>query len=265
MEGDRADRKGALTGGFHDVRRSRLDSAKAVKKWREAYETNSTRLTEVKEGLSRLEQQISHSLGQIQVLEAKRKQILDSRAMLSAQANYAVREEDQSRQRVSKLEAALVNAEGEVRDAIAKRTANEAELRTPMRQQLTNEEVQSLETLTGESEEQKQALVEATQARQKVRRAMNALTHPVQASSERSQLEIELSESLRRRRDELRGKLDDLEGDAGSGVLQTGEIDLRNKELRNLIRSIERLSEQVQGRVGDTRRSTDLLQNPNPV
>ncbi len=69
-----------------------------------------------------------------------------------------------------------------------------------------------------------------------------------QASSERSQVEIELTENLKRRREELRGKLDDLEGDAGSGVLQTGEIELRNNELRNLIRSIEQLSDQVQGK-----------------
>lgn len=69
-----------------------------------------------------------------------------------------------------------------------------------------------------------------------------------QASSERSQVEIELTENLKRRREELRGKLDDLEGDAGSGVLQTGEIELRNDELRNLIRSIEQLSDQVQGK-----------------
>lgn len=69
-----------------------------------------------------------------------------------------------------------------------------------------------------------------------------------QASSERSQVEIELTENVKRRREELRGKLDDLEGDAGSGVLQTGEIELRNNELRNLIRSIEQLSDQVQGK-----------------
>ncbi len=60
-------------------------------------------------------------------------------------------------------------------------------------------------------------------------------------------LDIELSESLRRRRDELRGKLDDLEGDAGSGVLQVGEVELRNSELGNLMRAIERLTTEIDG------------------
>lgn len=67
----------------------------------------------------------------------------------------------------------------------------------------------------------------------------------MQVSAERSGLDIELSENLRRRRDELRGKLDELEADAGSGALQVGEVELRNNELRNLIRSINDLTEQV--------------------
>ena len=168
VEGDRADRKGALTGGYHDVRRSRIDSAKAVKKWREAYENDSSRHVEVKEGITRVEQQITQTMGQVQVLEARRKQILDTRAMSLTQSNWAVREEEQSRQRVGKLESALAEAEGELKDAAAKRTSHEEELSTPMRQQLTDAEVQSLERLTRESEEQKQTLVEASHARQKV-------------------------------------------------------------------------------------------------
>lgn len=169
VEGDRADRKGALTGGFHDIRRSRLDSVKGLKKWRDSFDTDSARHTEVKDGIARLEQQISQSLGQIQVLEAKRKQILDGRSMFSAQANGTVREEEQSRQRVARLETATAEADGELRDAAEKRGSYEAELRTPMRQQLTDAEVRSLEALTREVEEQKQAWLAASQARQAVR------------------------------------------------------------------------------------------------
>jgi structural maintenance of chromosome 3 (chondroitin sulfate proteoglycan 6) len=41
--------------------------------------------------------------------------------------------------------------------------------------------------------------------------------------------------------------LDELEGDAGSGVLQVGEVESRQTELRNLIHSIEQLEDQVEG------------------
>ena len=172
MEGDRADRKGALTGGYHDVRRSRLDAVKAVKKWREAFESDSSRHAEVKEGISRLEQQISTAMGQVQVLEAKRKQILNSRAMVAAQAQSSAREEEHLRQRVSRLETSLNGAESELRSATAKRTSYEAELKTPMTQKLSDADIASLERLTRKAEEQKEALMKLSTARQKVRRIL---------------------------------------------------------------------------------------------
>ncbi|WRT67771.1 uncharacterized protein IL334_004744 [Kwoniella shivajii] len=232
MEGDRVDRKGALTGGYHDVRRSRLDSVKAAKKWRNTYENDSTRHQEVKDGITKLDEDISRTMGQIQVLEAKRKQNLDGRGMMSARSNWGARDEEGAKDRVNKLAQALEDAEGELRDAGAKRASYEEELKTPMRQRLTDEEVAELENLTEDAETQKKVLLEATQARTKI-------------SGERDRLEIELTESLRRRREELRARLDQMEGDAGSGVLQSGEIELRNNELRNLVRSIDELGEQV--------------------
>jgi len=64
-------------------------------------------------------------------------------------------------------------------------------------------------------------------------------------------LEIELNEGLRRTRLRLRGDLDELEGDAGAGVLQSGEVELRQQELKNIVRSLERLSDQVAGKLGE--------------
>lgn len=250
IEGDRADRKGTLTGGYHDVRRSRLDSAKALKKWRETYETDSARHTEVKEGISKLEQRISNTMGQISVLEARRRQILDQRASLAAQSNWTAREGEHSKQRVTRLEAALDEAQTELKDALAKRQSYEEELKTPMRQDLTDDELEQLETLTADSGSQKKALLDASNARSEVSRAsfiVDVSADMYQAASEKAALEIELTESYRRRRDELRAKLDDLESDAGSGLLQVGEVELRQRELKNLTSSIERLSEQVEG------------------
>lgn len=168
VEGDRADRKGALTGGYHDVRRSRLDAAKSLKKWRDAYTTDSAKHREVKEGITKLEQEISTTMGKIQVLEAKRKQVVDRRAMMSREAGWTRKEEEDATARVGKLELDLQEAEVELKDASAKRGGLEEELSTPMRQRLSDEEVESLETLSKESEEQKVTLLEATQARQKV-------------------------------------------------------------------------------------------------
>ncbi|KAL7423161.1 Structural maintenance of chromosomes protein 3 [Cryptotrichosporon argae] len=232
VEGDRVDRKGSMTGGYHDVRRSRLDAIRQLRKWREAYKADFARHTEVKQGLARLEQQISTTMGNIQRLESRRRAMQEDRAIQARQANLNAREEEQARQRLSRLEAALQEAEAELKAATTKRTALQQELTTPMAQQLSAQEQQRLEQLTNDAEEQKQALLEASQERQ-------------HASTERSELDIELTENLRRRREEIRGQLDDLEGDAGAGVLQAGDIELRRTELGNIVRAIEELSGQI--------------------
>lgn len=168
LEGDRADRKGALTGGYHDVRKSRLDAAKGVKKWQDTFRADSTRAAEVKAELAKLEQQISAALGQIQVLEAKRKQILETRNLAAANVAAAARDEEASRSRVARLEGALSDAEAELKNARAKRAAYEEEKRSPMTQNLSNNEIAELDRLSKELEDQKKTVLEASKRRQDV-------------------------------------------------------------------------------------------------
>jgi structural maintenance of chromosome 3 (chondroitin sulfate proteoglycan 6) len=168
VEGDRADRKGTLTGGFHDVRRNRIDSAKLVKKWREAYETDSARHQEVKDGIRELEQKISHTMGQISVLDAKRKHILDRRSLITSHGDSTTREQEYMAQRVARLDKALEEAQAEYKDSSAKRQSYEEELKTPMRQTLTDAELQTLEKLTKDQVDQKEALMKASSARAEV-------------------------------------------------------------------------------------------------
>lgn len=168
VEGDRVDRKGALTGGYHDVRRSRLDTVRGVKKWRDAYETDAKRHKEVKDGIAKLDQQMTQSMGQIQVLEARRKAILENRNRTVAEAGWTQKELEQTRARVDRLETSLAASEQELRDAAAKLEADREELKTPMRQKLTDAELRELASLTRELEEQKKALLEVSLERQKV-------------------------------------------------------------------------------------------------
>ncbi|CAE7135950.1 unnamed protein product [Rhizoctonia solani] len=71
LEGDKVDRKGALTGGYHDVRRSRIETIRAVKHWTQKYEADSKILAEIKAQDAQLEQEITKLTGEIQVLTRK--------------------------------------------------------------------------------------------------------------------------------------------------------------------------------------------------
>lgn len=141
-----------------------------MRRWREAYDADVARHSEVKETLSGLDQRISTALGQIQVLEARRRQILEGRQMAATQARQVASEEEEARDRVARLEGMLEEAEAELRDAVAKRSSYEEELKSPLTQRLSDEELATLETLVPEVAEQKTELVSATSARQKVSR-----------------------------------------------------------------------------------------------
>ncbi len=159
VDGDRVDRKGALTGGYHDVRRSRLDQIRNLRRWRDEFERDSGRHKEVKETIARLEQQITQAAGQIQVNEAKRRQAMDMRARFANQSTWTKKEEAQIRGRVETLEGQLEDAEASLRSATVKRSANEDELKTPLRQTLTDAELKELDQLTADAEEEKKVLI----------------------------------------------------------------------------------------------------------
>lgn len=82
LDGDRADRKGALSGGFIDTKQSRLEAAKNVKKWQTRIDEEHLRLEGVKKGILKLDQEITQSRDALQSCEAKRKEVIESREPL---------------------------------------------------------------------------------------------------------------------------------------------------------------------------------------
>jgi len=73
-EGDRSDKKGALTGGYHDIRASRLKATKAVTSARERFEEVRAESNENKRKIEKMDQTITKSVGEVQKLEQKKNQ-----------------------------------------------------------------------------------------------------------------------------------------------------------------------------------------------
>jgi len=168
MDGDRVDRKGSLTGGYHDIRRSRIDAIKAVAHWKNKEEGEAARHAEVKSGILQLEQEISVNLGKIQVLDSQRRALLDERQPLSTKATWIQKEEEQARDRVQRLQKALSDAEREERSLHARIDAMRAEMRTPFTQNLTNAEIRTVRDLNAQLTRQQEEYNAVTQKRAEV-------------------------------------------------------------------------------------------------
>lgn len=75
-----------------------------------------------------------------------------------------------------------------------------------------------------------------------------AFSYVLQLESKKNGIEIELNESLRRRHDELRLKLDSLADDETGESSSVDDLTARTRELQTLNNAIQALTKKTQGR-----------------
>ncbi|KAH9831249.1 structural maintenance of chromosome protein 3 [Rhodofomes roseus] len=226
LDGDKVDRKGALTGGYHDVRRSRIEAIKAVTSWKTKHSTDDKRLQEVKRTIVTTEQEITRITGKIQVLSNQQMQARHTRDTVVDEMTALSREKERQTERVAKLEGDIVDLETEIGSLDARLQSLRAELESPLARGMTDEEEQLIEDLGKEVEQRQKQLLEIAKKKNEL-------------GSRKNGIEIELNESLRRRRDGLQRKIDAL-GEVEAGDASSEEaLEARTRELRELNRDIE--------------------------
>lgn len=252
LDGDKVDRKGALTGGYHDVRRSRLEAINSVKTLRTKFTSASEELRETTTSIQQLDQEITRTMGHIQVSSNKQTQAKASRDMVVEEIAALSRERERLVQRIERLESEVYDLESELNGLDAKLQGYRTELASPMAAGLTADEENAVEALGMEVEDRQKRLLDIGKKKNEVRcQFMNlfscGLMDSVQLGSRKTLMEIELSEKLRRRRDELRSKIETLDG-AEEGDSNTAEdLDARIRELKTLSTSIDSLTQKLKG------------------
>lgn len=169
LDGDKVDRKGALTGGYHDVRKSRIEAVRNVISWRTKFEAENQRSKEVKASILKLEQEITQVAGRMTVLSGQQNQLRDSRERLMAEGNVLTREKDKLKERVVMLETDISELENELDRLKTKLSGHLAEISTPLTEGLTAEEESMIDALGQEVERRRKHLLEISQDRSKVR------------------------------------------------------------------------------------------------
>lgn len=227
-EGDRSDKRGALTGGFHDSRQSRLDAVRNLTKWRDEYENKKNRGAEIRKELEKLDQVITKSVGELQKLEQQRQQVQHSSGPLRQELRS---KRDLLLQKNDSLDAkrkALRNIETNLAALNDQVNAFEAELKTPFQKALSNEEEAQLESLSVVAQDLRRQYQELSAQRSEL-------------EARKSILEVELRENLNPRLDQLVSRDTDIGDDDGQGNLKETE-----REMKRLRKSLENLSQRLQ-------------------
>lgn len=242
-EGDRSDKRGALTGGFHDSRHSRLDAVKTVGKWRDEYETKRNRGTEIRKELEKLDQLITKAVGELQKLEQQKHQAQNSSGPLRQELRS---KRELLQNKTDSLDAkrrALRNVESNLAALKDQVGAFEAELSSPFQKALTNEEEAHLETLSGTVQELRRQYQELSSTRSEL-------------EARKSILEVELRENLNPRLDQLLNRDIDMAEEEVQGNLKETQREQKRvnqalEKLRKRLEQVDTSIEEQNGRVND--------------
>jgi len=228
LDGDKVDHKGALSGGYHDVRRSRLDAIRALSTWRTKSEADENRHKEVKATILELDQQIARLAGQIQVLTTQLSQQKHARDSLGDTVGVLKNEKERVKERIEKLEGQVEDTEGELRESDTQIQSLRDELQTPMVGGLTDEEEAAIERLNREVDQRTASLTQRT-------------SEKLEVGARKSLVEIRLNEDLKRRRSEIMGMIERLGEPQNADTAAAEDLDSRTRELQTLKNAIESL------------------------
>eukprot|EP00004_Rigifila_ramosa_P023938 TRINITY_DN6817_c0_g1_i1.p1 TRINITY_DN6817_c0_g1~~TRINITY_DN6817_c0_g1_i1.p1 ORF type:complete len:1266 (-),score=403.87 TRINITY_DN6817_c0_g1_i1:64-3414(-) len=197
LDGDQANRKGALTGGSFEHDGLRLSKMKNIRTWRAKIEISSGEALKLKEQLQQVDQSIALALGEQQQIDAR----VEKDRMTLEQLQMDMRRDQQQLLRLTdQLEphkATVVRLGDSLSETQAKRQALASELGTELLDRLSASEQRELESLSKEIETLREQIKTHSDAH-------------VQHASSKSRVESELALNLQRRQDEIREELSGL-------------------------------------------------------
>ena len=222
LEGDRGDKRGALTGGYYDPRRSRLEAVASAKKWRDTFDSQKAELHQIKSAIEQKDQEITRAVSNLQKLESKRAHLeagygpmrvqLQSKTASISRLSEALRAKQQS----------LENVDSDLKSYQEQLNSYQSELQSDFKKNLSKEEEALLE--------------EVTVTVQVLRKSLNVIsTERIELEQRKSILELEVRENLQMKLDELRAR----ESDSLEGSGKKGDLVSAQQELKRVSRSIQ--------------------------
>ncbi|KAG4217582.1 hypothetical protein PC116_g33938, partial [Phytophthora cactorum] len=188
--GDTSNKRGAMTGGYIDTRKSRLEAVRAVNKWREEYDQLKSRANDIRNRIEQKDQEITNALGEERRLAQRLRQMEDGYGPLRAELNAKNNQVDRERDR---LEAAIKRrdvVERNMKQFQDNLSAHEAELASDFKKVLTANEEKQLENLGATVQELQKEWNEISNKRREL-------------ESRKRKLELDLRTNLQLKLDQL--------------------------------------------------------------
>lgn len=241
LEGDQVSRKGGMTGGFYDHRRSKLRFMNTIIQNTKTINTKEKVLEDVRRQLQVIDQQITQLVTEQQRLEADWTHSKLQVEQLKQEITNANRQKQAIRKALENKEKSLDDIRTQIDQLRSSMAMKEAEMGTELVDHLTPEEREQLSRLNPEIKDLKEKLIAYK-------------TDRIERETRKAELETNLSTNLKRRISELQATIASIEDDSlpSSAGLKTQELDDAKllveeitNELESLSRSIDEKTKQV--------------------
>ncbi|KOS16980.1 Chromosome segregation protein sudA [Escovopsis weberi] len=236
-EGDTTNKRGAMTGGYIDPRKSRLEAVQAASRWREEYEELVQQSRDIRKQIDLKDQEITGAMSEVQKLEQKLRQTEDGFEPLKHEIRSKTAHIENER---NHLDAAMRR-----RDAVEKNmngflqevSAHEAELGTEFKKTLTPSEERELE--------------ESSSSTQQLQKQWNELSNARRGYERNKQLlEVDLRQNLQMKLDQLNSQAFENSTSGGaSGNLK--EVEKEMKKAQKALKAVEADLEQTENKLDE--------------
>jgi structural maintenance of chromosome 3 (chondroitin sulfate proteoglycan 6) len=237
-EGDSANKKGVLTGGWHDPSRNRLDTVQTLQKRREEVEGYRSRQSEITRKLQELEQKITAK--ESVITTAEHEQTRAERSYGGQRQQLRAKEvELQNKQEALERQKGEASAlEAGINDLVARQSDLESELGSEFKKALSEQEEQHLVSLASTVQDLRRKVAKIAAER-------------LDLESRKAEIEVELRENLQPSLDELLSQEKETSG-SGSQSVRLKECERKLKAVNRTLASYDEKITQVENDIEQT-------------
>ncbi|KAG6006120.1 hypothetical protein E4U21_007356 [Claviceps maximensis] len=221
-EGDTTNKRGAMTGGYIDPRKSRLEAVQSANKWREEYEKLIAQSRDLRHQIERKDQEITAAMSELQKKEQQLRQADDGfeplKHELRNKSGHVENERSQLDAAIKRREAVEKNMNGFMEEV----AAHEAEIGTDFKKSLTSAEERELEQLSATTQQLQKQWNDSSKERRALERTKQLL-------------EVDLRQNLQLKLDQLNSQAfeNSTSGGASGGMKEAQrELKMAQKALK---------------------------------
>ncbi|KAL2261632.1 hypothetical protein VTK26DRAFT_3725 [Humicola hyalothermophila] len=238
-EGDTTNKRGAMTGGYVDARRSRLDAVRKVSELRDLYEQQLADMDKIRKEIEAIDQKVTRASGEEHKLEQQMRQFELGFEPLKADLRSKTAQLERER---AHLEAAVdrqQQVERNLKDLDDSISTYQAELSQEFKKALSASEERQLEEFAAEVHRLQRELKEVSKQR-------------LELEGRKRLLETELQSNLRPQEDQLRGQAFENSTAGGSESYQDAQRELKKaqramSEVEQQLQEVDEKTEKVSG------------------